>query len=378
MIRKIFSMFFTARLMLIFCALLQLAFGGICNAAVQHIRICNPAITNCGMLRAALQMPLNRVEGLPLPDIRFTILNPKHNEDLSGFQNINKDLSGFKNLIGQFPQPEIQNPKPETILLQVGAHSFSTDDFEYVYHKNNQTLDECLALYIPYKLKIAAAKDAGLDTLSWIVNEWTRYRDQMATKYLMDAAIENYLLDGLLVFAITDSAVWSKAARDSIGLKAFYKKRARTYKWKKRMDATIYYCSSEKIAERLNRAVKNKNESLVPLPNGLFTFFCEANDVSPCVDTVRRTLPKGANTVADRVKWEKGCTKILKWNNKFVFLDVHSILPPVRKTFEEARGETIAGYQDELERRWMEQLKKKYPVTIDQEVWTNLKKKYAE
>jgi len=89
-------------------------------------------------------------------------------------------------------------------------------------------------------------------------------------------------------------------------------------------------------------------------------------------------LPKGANTVADRVKWKKGCSKILEWNGKFVFLDVHSILHPTRKTFEEARGQVIAGYQDELERKWVEQLKKKYPVTIDENVWADLKMKYAE
>ena len=58
-------------------AIIQLkpfAFGGICNAAVQHNRICNPAMQQCSnytcalhevrgklpMFRAALQMPLNR------------------------------------------------------------------------------------------------------------------------------------------------------------------------------------------------------------------------------------------------------------------------------------------------------------------------------
>ncbi|MDR1171274.1 MAG: peptidylprolyl isomerase [Bacteroidales bacterium] len=183
-------------------------------------------------------------------------------------------------------------------------------------------------------------------------------------------------LDGLLLFAITDSVVWSKATRDSAGLTAFYKKRARSCKWGKRMDATIYYCSDAKVAERLHRTVKNKNEGLGRLPDGLFTFFCDAT--SPCLDTVRRMLPKGANTIADRVKWKKGCSKILEWNGKFVFLDVHAVLRPARKTFEEARGEALSGYQDELESKWVEQLKKQYPVTIDEKVWTDLKRKYAE
>jgi peptidyl-prolyl cis-trans isomerase SurA len=367
----------------------------------------------------------------------------------------------------------------EPVLMQAGHYKFGTDDFEYVYRKNrmagNQTLDECLALYIPYKLKIAAAKDAGLDTVSEIINEWTQYRNRLAVKYLEDnhntgaeqhvlnelktkyhfvedsillknifrgdrdtktahkplfsfagqaytvADFEQYaagqvyhvstkqaykqfvtcslldyesnrletgnkvfrettgeFLDGLLLFAITDSVVWSKAARDSAGLKAFYKKNARSCKWDKRMNTTIYYCSSAKVAERLLRTVKNRNEGSGRLPDGLFTFFCDADEASPCLDTVRRVLPKGANTIADRIKWKKGCSKILEWNSKFVFLDVHAILHPARKTFEEARGEVLAGYRDELESKWVEQLKKKYPVTIDESVWADLKKKYAE
>ncbi len=367
----------------------------------------------------------------------------------------------------------------EPVLMQAGPYKFDADDFEYVYHKNrmagNQTLDECLALYIPYKLKVVAAKDAGLDTVSGIINEWTQYRDQLAIKYLADshnigaeqlvinrlktkyhfvedsillknifrgnrdtkiahqplfsfagqvytvvdfeqyAARQVYhvsteqaykqfvacvlldykskrlendskvfrettgeFLDGLLMFAITDSVVWSKAARDSAGLMAFYKKNARSYKWDKRMSATIYYCSGAKVAERLHRTVKNKNEGSGRLPDGLFTFFCDTNDVNPCLDTICQVLPKGANTIADRVKWKKGCSKILEWNGKFVFLDVHAILRPARKNFEEARGKALAGYQDELERQWVEQLEKKYPVTIDEKVWADLKRKYAE
>jgi len=267
------------------------------------------------------------------------------------------------------------------VLLKIGNYQFDVDDFEYVYQKNQiagkQTLDECLALYIPFKLKIAAAKSAGLDTLPEIINEWTHYRNQLAGQQTADG-IAGEILDGLLLYAMTDSVVWSKAARDSTGLKSFYKKNTRSFRWPKRMDATVYYCSDAKIAERLWTAVKNKNEGIARLPNGLFTFFCDPNGVSPCVDTVRYTLPKGANTVADRVNWKKGCSKILELNGKYVFLDVHAVLPPARKTFEEARGQVIAGYQDLLENRWVEQLKKQYHVTIDEKVWADLKKKYAK
>jgi hypothetical protein len=271
--------------------------------------------------------------------------------------------------------------RAEPVLLQVGTYRFDADDFEYVYRKNrmagSQTLDECMALYIPYKLKIAAAKDAGLDTLPEIIDQWTRYRHQLATDTFWEESGRE-LLDGLLLLAITDSAVWSKAARDSAGLRTFYQQNARAFKWEKRMNATIYYCSNENVARRVSRIVNNKNEGKALLPDVSPASFCGEDDVSPCIDTVLRTLPKGANTIADHIKWKKGCSKILIQNNKYVFLDVHKIMRPVRKTFEEAYGATIAGYRDELENKWVEQLRTKYPVTVNEEVWANLKKKYAE
>ena len=387
----------------------------------------------------------------------------------------------------------------EPVLMRAGTHTFTVSDFEYVYHRNHhaagQKLDDCLSLYIPYKLKIVAAKETGLDTLPDIVDEWKKYRDQLTTKILKDTIINELLLrdrkimssdrmsagiarfadklkekyhfiedtvllknifqekqytnsknpalfsfagqnvtlvdfeqyqataklrkhnfvtaeymyqqfvsevlldyensrleinhkdfrditgeylDGILLFAISDREVWSKAKQDSSGLTNFYKKNAKSYRWGKRMDATVYYCSDKKVATRVSRTIREKNEGTGRLPEGLYTFFCEADGKNPCIDTIRRTLPKGANTLADRFKWKKGCSKIMEWNGNFVFLDIHDILRPRRKTFEEARGEVIADYQDELENKWIEQLKKKYPVTIDEIVWADLKKKYAE
>ncbi len=190
--------------------------------------------------------------------------------------------------------------------------------------------------------------------------------------------ISGEYFDGLLLFAISEQEVWSKALRDSSEAAGFYKKNTKMYRWKKRMDATVYYCSDKEVAVRVSQIVKNKNAGAGVLPEGLYTFFCNTGGIKPCIDTIRRTLPKGANTIADQFNWKKGCSKILEWNGKFVFLDVHDVFRPVRKTFREAYGEVIADYQDILEARWVKQLKERYPVTINEVVWADLKKKYAE
>jgi peptidyl-prolyl cis-trans isomerase SurA len=68
----------------------------------------------------------------------------------------------------------------------------------------------------------------------------------------------------------------------------------------------------------------------------------------------------------------------LEWSGKFVFLSVHSVLPPSQKTFEEARGMVVSAFGNEMERRWMDELRRKYPVTVNKSNWLILKDKYAK
>ena len=63
------------------------------------------------------------------------------------------------------------------------------------FNKNNtdlvvdkKTLDEYVELFVNYKLKVAAAKDAQLDTVSSFIKEVADYRSQQAEEYLIDSA----------------------------------------------------------------------------------------------------------------------------------------------------------------------------------------------
>jgi peptidyl-prolyl cis-trans isomerase SurA len=51
---------------------------------------------------------------------------------------------------------------------------------------------------------------------------------------------------------------------------------------------------------------------------------------------------------------------------------IEEILPEGLKTLNEARGYIVADYQDYLEEKWVERLKKEYEVDIDQKVFEKL------
>ena len=46
---------------------------------------------------------------------------------------------------------------------------------------------------------------------------------------------------------------------------------------------------------------------------------------------------------------------------------------PSPRSFDDARGMVISDYQQEIEDRWIDELKKKYPVKVDQAVFRTIK-----
>ena len=70
-------------------------------------------------------------------------------------------------------------------VMTINGQPVARSEFEYSYNKNNaegvidkKTVDEYVDLFINYKLKVAAALDARLDTMASFKTEFAQYRDQ--------------------------------------------------------------------------------------------------------------------------------------------------------------------------------------------------------
>jgi peptidyl-prolyl cis-trans isomerase SurA len=83
----------------------------------------------------------------------------------------------------------------DPIVMTVNGVDVTRSEFEYSYNKNNtdlvvdkKSLDEYVELFVNYKLKVAAALDAQLDTMATFKKEVADYRAQQAEEYLIDSA----------------------------------------------------------------------------------------------------------------------------------------------------------------------------------------------
>lgn len=76
---------------------------------------------------------------------------------------------------------------------------------------------------------------------------------------------------------------------------------------------------------------------------------------------------KGDHPIVDAVSTEKGRHQLEK-DGRFYLVEVEAILPPAPKKLDEVRGQVISDYQEYLEEQWVQSLREKYEVEVNQDV----------
>ena len=92
----------------------------------------------------------------------------------------------------------------DTSLFSIDGDHTLADEFLYVYEKNNfnndsiyteQDVDEYFELFVKFKLKVQAAKSAGIDTTRSFLDEYESYKDQLIKPYLSEAKEQERLVE---------------------------------------------------------------------------------------------------------------------------------------------------------------------------------------
>jgi len=204
---------------------------------------------------------------------------------------------------------------------------------------------------------------------TWVEESIVNYEDtQLEKKYVDFRNLLREYRDGILLFDLTDQKVWSKAVKDTSGLKDFYEKNKNNYLWGERAEVTTYKALDEKIAKEVRKMLKagKTEKEIIETIN-------KPSQLNLAVENV--TYLKGENKNVDD-NWKAGVVAkdIVDDKEKKVFvIVVNKVLPKAPKTLAESRGLVTADYQNYLEKEWLDYLKKKYVVTVNKDVIATIK-----
>lgn len=173
--------------------------------------------------------------------------------------------------------------------------------------------------------------------------------------------------DANLLFAVMDKHVWSKANDDSILLKDFYQTHINQYQWQQGFSAIVI---NSKTKETALEIIKNLQKNIKYWRNIISNYgssaFADSGRFEDNQSPVRQKIEKRIGFISTP---EKNTT-----DNNYVSLMVTQIHDSKeQKTFAEAKNAVINDYQQQLEEKWIVELKKKYPVIINQAVWKTVK-----
>jgi peptidyl-prolyl cis-trans isomerase SurA len=203
---------------------------------------------------------------------------------------------------------------------------------------------------------------------NWVNDMVVAFEDaQLEIKYIEFANLYREYRDGILLFDLTDQKVWSRAVKDTAGLRQYYEANKTNYLWEERADVTIYKCLNEKIAKELRKqyqAGKSEKDITAALN--------KTSQLNLSVENIM--FLKGENKDVDAA-WMKGLNpKNFKdeKENKVIVYAVNTILQKTPKTLAECRGSATADFQSYLETEWLDYLKKKYVVKVNEDVLSTI------
>lgn len=175
--------------------------------------------------------------------------------------------------------------------------------------------------------------------------------------------------DGLLLFEISNRTVWDKAAKDEAGLKAYFKKHKKNYKWDgPRFKGIAYHVKDQADIDAVRNAVKG-----LPFSEWADKLRKTFNGDSVIRIRVEKGIFKpGDNALVDKEIFKKDTTVHKLKDYPFDATFGWTLKAP--KEMDDVRGLVTADYQDALEKEWVEALRKKYPVSIDKQVLATVNK----
>jgi peptidyl-prolyl cis-trans isomerase SurA len=167
-----------------------------------------------------------------------------------------------------------------------------------------------------------------------------------------------------LLFELTDQKVWTKAVKDTTGLRQYYENNKYNYTWPDRAEISVFTCENAEISKKVRSMIAKgdmENQAIETEIN---------SDGKQHVELDGGTYSEEDRPLLAQFNWKKENINAsdLMVNGKPVVVKVNKFIPSGPKKLSEARGVITSDYQSYLEKTWIESLRKGHQINIHKEV----------
>lgn len=256
--------------------------------------------------------------------------------------------------------PVVQSPYGYHIILMKARKMM--EPFEF--HKEN------ILKYMEQRGIRDRLAQAQVDTLVSLSNGRLTKADVMNQKAdelsAKDSDMKNLIreyYEGLLLYEISNRLVWDKAAKDEAGLERYFKEHKKKYAWNEpRFKGMAYHVKEPGDVKAVRECVKKLkfdewNEALRSTFNG---------DSVIRIRVEKGIFRRGDNALVDSAVFKKDTTV-----TKLKDYPIDAVYGKVLKKpedYTDVRGQVVTDYQDQLEREWVADLRRRYTFTVNDEV----------
>jgi peptidyl-prolyl cis-trans isomerase SurA len=221
--------------------------------------------------------------------------------------------------------------------------------------------------YLSFLQKFYAEIEHPLQTKKQLVDAF--FNNKIIEKYKSN--LENYneefkfqmqeFKEGNMLFEVMERNVWSKSSIDSAALQKYYDANKQKYLWDESADILTYTCSNETVAKNAVAELK-AGQSLLSV--------IQKSKNSIQTDSARYELTQLENVTSKNKPAVNSFGNITTNNDgTATFMQYLRYYPAnITRSFTEARGLVINDYQTVLENKWVDDLKKRYPVKYNEAV----------
>ncbi len=266
-------------------------------------------------------------------------------------------IPDFENAAYALKEGEMSAPFKTTagwhIVLLHNRHQFEP----YEFHRDN------IYKFLEQRGIKEASANAYIDSLATLNNV---SRDEMVDKLhdeivskdpeLKNLAQEYY--DGTLMYELVNTNVWTKAQNDEEGQAAYFKAHQKDYTWDEpRFCGIVIHAKDNATIKSAKKMLKGVAEP--DWAKTLTTAF--NNDSVKLVRIERGIFKKGDNKNVDALVFKSGEVKPMK---DFPETDVFGKNAKKPRTYKDVKGQVTTDFQNAEEKKWVEELRAKYPVEI--------------